>query len=382
MLSFAFRPFAMPAIVLLAGLLAAGFMPGQDATAGGNVEPKKYVTGWLPYWNPDAAIRSVRQNSAVFEDASPFVFDAISTRRIDLKLDADDWRQLRAGLRQSGVDNIATVATDMSAADFARILRSPDRRSAHARALVKLVDRYNLDGIDLDYESINFGSSADKATIRANYPLLVRALDARLNSRSATTSVTMASRTSAKDPNWRVFDYAALGHEADRVRIMTYDFSWSGGSAGPIAPKWWVKDVASYASRAIAPRKVSLGMPAYGRDWFGGTVSGKCPASAKATVSRTTRGMKAFAQNIGVKPQWRERATSKYFTYVRSYSNGQTRCKAKRVVWFDDERSLSAKSPLVERYGLRGIAIWALGNESAASWDGINSFGRQLTRSR
>ena len=174
MLSLASRPFALPAIVLLAGLLAAGFIPGQDANAGGKVEPKKYVTGWLPYWQPDAAARSVRQNASVFDDASPFVFDAISTSRIDLKLDADDWRQMRAALRQSGVDNIATVATDMSAADFARILRSPDRRSAHARALVKLVDRYNLDGIDLDYESINFGSSADKATIRAKYPVLVR----------------------------------------------------------------------------------------------------------------------------------------------------------------------------------------------------------------
>jgi len=372
----------MPAILVLTGLLAAGLMPGQDANAGGNVEPKNYVTGWLPYWNPVAAARSVRQNASVFDDASPFVFDAISTARIDLKLGADDWRQMRVAIRQSGVDNIATVATDMSAADFAWILRSPDRRSAHARALVKLVDRYNLDGIDLDYESINFGSSADKATIRAKYPLLVQTLDARLNSRGATTAVTVASRTSARDPNWWVFDYAALGREADRVRIMTYDYSWSGGPAGPIAPKWWVNDVASYASRAVAPRKVSLGMPAYGRDWFGGTVSGKCPASAKATVSRTTRGMKAFAQNIGVKPQWRDRATSKYFTYVRSYSNGETRCKARRVVWFDDERSLSAKSPLVERYGLRGIAIWALGNESAASWDGIRSFGRQLTRAR
>ena len=382
MLSLASRPFALPAIVLLAGLLAAGFIPGQDARAGGTVEPKKYVTGWLPYWNPEAAVRSVRQNSAVFDDASPFVFDAISTRRIDLKLDADDWRQMRVGLRQSGVDNIATIATDMSAADFARILRSPDRRSAHVRALVKLVDRYKLDGIDLDYESINFGSSADKATIRAKYPVLVKTLDARLNSRGATTSVTVASRTSAKDPSWWVFDYAALGREADRVRIMTYDFSWSGGSPGPIAPKWWVNDVASYASRAIAPRKVSLGMPAYGRDWFGGTVSGKCPASAKATVSRTTRDMKAFARSIGVKPQWRERATSKHFTYVRTYNNGETRCKAKRVVWFDDERSLSAKTPMVDRYGLRGIAIWALGNESSASWDGIKSFGRQLTRSR
>lgn len=378
----AFRPFALPAVLLMAVLLAVGFITGPAAGAGGKVAPKKYVTGWLPYWNADAAARSVKNNRAVFDDASPFVFDAISTKRIDLKLSSDSWRQMRTSLRQSGVENIPTIATDMSAADFARIVRSPQRRAAHARTLVALVDRYNVDGIDLDYESINFGSNADKATIRAKYPLLVRELDARLNKRGATTSVTVASRTSARDPNWWVFDYKALGAEADRVRIMTYDYSWSGGPAGPIAPKWWVQDVAAYAAKAIAPRKVSIGMPAYGRDWFAGKISGKCPAGAKATFSRTTRDMKAFANHINVKPEWRERASSRYFTYVRTYQSGGMKCKAKRVVWYDDARSLQAKTPLVKRYNLRGIALWALGNEDAASWDELRSFGRQLARSR
>src|SRR5215213_9103062 len=99
MLSLTSRSFAMPAILVLTGLLAAGLIPGQDANAGGKVEPKSYVTGWLPYWNPEAAARSVRQNASVFDDASPFVFDAISTSRIDLKLSADDWRQMRVAIR-------------------------------------------------------------------------------------------------------------------------------------------------------------------------------------------------------------------------------------------------------------------------------------------
>ena len=44
-----------------------------------------------------------------------------------------------------------------------------------------------------------------------------------------------------------IYNYKALGAATDRVRIMTYDFHWSGGSAGPIAPKWWVQDVVSFA---------------------------------------------------------------------------------------------------------------------------------------
>ena len=45
-------------------------------------------------------------------------------------------------------------------------------------------------------------------------------------------------------------------------------------------------------------------------------------------------------------------------------------------------QSLSAKVPLVDRFGLRGIAIWALGNEGAGTWTELTSFGRQLARAQ
>jgi spore germination protein len=381
MLKTAHHKWAATVVLVMAAALAATLIP-QSAHAGGRQKPERYVSGWLPYWNPSGATQSVQSNAGVFADASPFVFSARSVRQIDLQLSAYSWSEMRAALLRAGVANIPTVATDMSAAEFARLVKSPERRAAHANALVRLVDRYHLQGIDLDYESINFGSSYDKATVRRNYPLLVRAIDRRLDARGAVTAVTVASRTSASDPNWWVFDYPALGREADRVRIMTYDFSWSGGAPGPIAPKWWVADVAAYAASAIPSRKVSLGMPAYGRDWFGRTISGKCPASAKETISRSTRSMREFADSIDVRPVWRQNATSAHFTYVKTYRSGGKKCKAEREVWFDNARSLRAKTPLVERYDLRGIAIWALGNEGGRAWPTLTKYGRQLARSR
>jgi spore germination protein YaaH len=376
------RRFALPVVMVVAAAVAVGAAVVVSPTAGAanDPPPKRYVTGWLPYWNTQAATTSVVNNVSVFQDASPFVFDANSTKGIALKADRDEWRQMRQALRAAGVANIPTVATDLSADQFAWIIRNRDRRAAHVRALVGLVKTYNLDGIDLDYESINFGSSSARRTVRSYYPVLLRDLDARLDRLGAITSVTVASRTSARDPNWWVFDYPALGRQADRVRIMTYDFHWSGGKPGPIAPKWWVNDVAAYAARAIAPTKVSIGMPAYGRDWFVKTVSGSCPSHARETVSRTTRQMNTFASRIGKTPRWQERATSQHFTYVRTYSSGGKKCRALRSVWFDDARSLEAKVPLVEKHGLRGIAIWALGNEGAGSWPSLTEFGRTLAK--
>lgn len=370
--------FSVVTVIVLA--LAYVAVAGQQARSATEAAPKRYVTGWLPYWNTKESTATVVNNASVFRDASPFVFDADSTRRITLKADDDEWRQMRRKLRAAAVPIVATVATDLSADQFASIVASPQRRAAHARALVAVVDRYNLDGLDLDYETINFGSTAAKNTVRKMYPALIRDLDDRLNRRGAVTSVTVASRTSASDPNWRVFDYPALGREADRVRIMTYDYHWSGGSAGPIAPKHWVKTVAAYAAQEIPPRKISLGMPAYGRDWFAKKLSGKCPSSAYTTVSRTTKQMRIFARSIGKTPRWREQATSQRFAYTRKYSSGGNSCSVKRVVWFDDARSLKAKTPLVDRYGLRGIAIWALGSEGAGTWPTLTEYGRVLAK--
>ena len=366
---------------LVACLAAASVLavvnPGQ-AGAADPPPPKKFVTGWLPYWNTSEATSSVVDNANVFQDASPFVFDANSKTDIALTADTDEWRYMRRSLNRAGVANIPTVATDLTADQFARILKNRDRRIAHARALVNVVDRYNLDGIDLDYESINFGSTSAKSTVRRYYPTLLAELNARLDRMGAVTSVTVAARTSRTDPNWWVFNYPALGRAADRVRIMTYDFHWSGGSPGPIAPKWWVNDVASYASSVIASRKISMGMPAYGRDWFGKKLSGTCPGKARETVSRTTQQMRSFARSIGVTPEWKERGTSQRFTYVRKYSGGGDPCRVKRVVWFDDARSLETKAPLVEEYDLRGVAIWALGNEGSRAWPLLRQYGRAL----
>jgi len=362
---------------LAAASVLAVLVPGQ-AGAADPPAPKKFVTGWLPYWNIDDATRSVVNNANVFQDASPFVFDANSGTDIALTASADEWRHMRRSLQRAGVANIPTVATDLTADEFARILKNPDRRATHARALADLVDRYNLDGIDLDYESINFGSSRARATVRKYYPALLGDLNTRLDRMGAVTSVTVAARTSRTDPNWWVFNYPALGRQADRVRIMTYDFHWSGGSPGPMAPKWWVNDVASYASTVITSRKISMGMPAYGRDWFGKKISGTCPAQAYETVSRTTRQMRSFARSIGTTPEWKARGTSQRFTYVRKYSAGGDTCRVERVAWYDDARSLETKATVVDHYALRGIAIWALGNEGSGAWPLLKQYGRAL----
>ena len=363
------------AMALSGGASASGHQQAAKAAKAAKVRP--FVTGWLPYWAPESSTSSVVNNAGLFDVASPFVFDVESAKDIDLKISADAWRTMRSRLRNAGVPIVATLATDLTADQFAGMLSNGDRRRAHINTLVRLADRYNLRGLDLDYESINFGSASAKQTVRSQYPTLVNALEAKLQADGRMLSVTVAARRSVNDPNWMVFDYAALGAAADRIRVMTYDYHWSGGAPGPMAPKSWVDEVMSFASRQMPSTKLSLGLPAYGRDWFVKKLSGTCPASAHTPISRSTQAMQKFVNNRNIKTHWIDSATSRKFTYTQRYSSGGRTCKAKRVAWFDDARSVRVKTQLVKKYELGGVALWALGYETRSMWDSLRDFGRR-----
>ncbi len=358
--------------------LATGALVGGSVAASGSEtpasRPRVFVSGWMPYWSPTTSVASVTGHAALFDEASPFWLSASSASTISVKGSVTDLKHAVAALKARGVPVVPTVTSTFDADRFAALLSSPAKRADHVAALTRVARDFRVDGLDLDYETVNFGSSAAKDVVRAKYPVLVAELEASLARQGRRLTVTVPARRSDSDPNWWVYDYRALGAAADRLRLMTYDYSWSGGPAGPIAPVDWVDDVVGYAASRVSPMKISIGIPVYGRDWFVKTLSGSCPASAKSSLSRTTSDMQAFARARGITPRWDSTSASRTFTYRQKYVTSSGTCVAKRVAWFDDARSLQAKLRLVTKYRVRGVALWALGNETPAYWRRLSSY--------
>ncbi len=367
---------ALSLAVLGAGLATVGPVAAQGTPAGAKQQAavRPIVTGWLPYWMPTTSTSAVTSHASLFDEASPFLMQTTSAKRITYQSSSSTMNAMVQSLHGAGVKVVPTLTTSMDADRFATLLSSRRHRSEHVRVIVAMAERFGVDGVDLDYEDINFGSSAAKDVVRAKYPLLLAQLDAALAAVGMVSSVTVPARRSDSDPNWWVFDYPALGAVVDRFKVMTYDYSWGGGAPGPIAPKSWVDDVIGYAASRVRPTKISIGLPAYGRDWFVRKVSGRCPAAASESVSRTSQGMQDFAASLGVKPTWNAAQTSSTFSYRQRYSNAGRSCTVKRVAWFDDARSVAAKLPLVAKHGVRGVAIWALGNETPGMWGRLHTF--------
>jgi hypothetical protein len=174
-----------------------------------------------------------------------------------------------------------------------------------------------------------------------------------------------------------IFDVSVLNQYIDLYMIMGYDYYWNGSSqAGPVDPLYSMtpgynynvsRTISYYQSEGMPPDRMLLGVPYYAREWP--TASGTAP-------SATTGSGKAYTyanikNNVSghyspANKHWESNSFSPYFSYE---DNGWYQC------FVNDTRSLSNSYKLVNRRGLAGIGIWALGYDNGYTelWELINS---------
>jgi spore germination protein YaaH len=114
--------------------------------------------------------------------------------------------------------------------------------------------------------------------------------------------------------------------------------------------------VLQHVIETVPRRKVVLGVPLYGYDW---PPTG-CAASRQwrdTTAIRLRRdGVLAWST------PWQSRRMR--------YTNGQG---VRRIVWFEDARSTTAKAKLVEELRLKGVSLWRIGGEDPATWSALET---------
>jgi len=338
-------------LALLLGLLSSvspsSAPPATAATA-------RTSSAWLPYWSISASTTSVVANRHLFHTASPFWYQA-SCSSVSGYQGAGDSGIVKR-LRGAGLRVVPTVTSTMTPAQAISCLSSTTSRRAHVDRLVGTARRGGFDGLDLNYEHLAL--TKDPATarrVRAAFSALVTDTCAALHKAAKTCVVTVMPRTDDTSSLWRgklipaVYDYAAIGAKADRVRVMAYDQHAPGTTAGPVGGFAWTQRIARYTASKVPPRKVEIGAPMYGRDWVG--------TSATTLTGRAARDLAArHGARITYHPQHR----APTFSYR---SGGRT-----HVVWFSDGRSLAERHTLARSHGFAGSAFWAVGQEDPAVW--------------
>ncbi len=224
-----------------------GIIPGPVPPAAATPPNGFKSVGYLPSWAGDV--------DAIPYDTLTHINYAFVFPGPDGSLpDAGNPAKLRALVSRSharGVQVLISIGgwNNGNDAAFEQLAANPASRSALVANATSLVQRYGLDGVDVDWEYPDPGSSA------ANFTLLMRELSAAMHSRGKLlTAAVVSGGATARGVEPAVFDLV------DFLNIMLYD----GGSPHANVD-WAVAGATEWKARGLPAAKAVIGVPFFSR---------------------------------------------------------------------------------------------------------------------
>jgi spore germination protein YaaH len=256
------------------------------------------------------------------------------------------------------------------------VLDSPESRARVIRYLLYFALRDGYVGFQFDYENIKY-------TYRDRFTAFFHEAAREFHRHGLLLTAAVVGKysddPSAESPggfeNWSgVYDYRALGKDADFLSIMAYPQHAGFSDPGPLAGAPWVGKIVDFTLSKVPARKISLGVPTYGIRWAEvkpGTVQKAdfVQDNEGAKVKKWKNSTAAWPHPLPDllktnQPKWDETEKAHWFEFQQD--------GARNVVWYEDAASLQPKLKLVtdKRIGW-GISGWVLGMEDPEIWSMI-----------
>lgn len=321
------------------------------------------VIGWIADWGIRTGLEDLRKRAKSITSVSPFLFVPNNDGSLkDLTNAATE--ELKNYSRNSKIEYIGTIPL-FDENILRNILTSQENMNRHINQIIDRITRYNLDGIDLDYEStyladkrlfFDFLSKLSSETKRINKKLVFTVMPKWGN------YIQYPSLAQTR----RVQDYKRIAELVDEFRIMSYDFTRrSSETAGPLAPLPWMEQIIQYAINEGVPReKLVLGIHNYSYVWksrpilekldliywFGHFGSARLESALAYNYEDVEATLKAYSVNKTYNPEWGE-------VVAKFNLRGE-----ERIMIYLDDIGIQARKNLALEYGLAGVAYWRLGN--------------------
>jgi len=256
------------------------------------------------------------------------------------------------------VESMAWTGSPGGAAAQTALLSSPTASLNAAQQIAAAVRDRGADGVNLDFEPIASGQSA-------NFVAFVRLLRTQLDAIHAGYELTFCGTITLG--NYDAANLLASG-AADNVFIMGYDMR-DGGSAyaashNPLtSPRVYDLTDAVHAWETKAPAsKILLGLPYYG-------IAFSTPNTAQyaTNISGTTYGDAVWVPYYTAATlaetnlvQYDTIEQSAWVSYYGTYGGAPTW----RELYYNDARAMAARYDRINQMGLDGVGIWVLGYDS------------------
>jgi Chitinase len=227
---------------------------------------------------------------------------------------------------------------------FSAMSASPEGRVAFAEDCLAFLKKYNLDGIDLDWEFPGLswsGAAKDEAHDVDNYVLLVKQLRETLGKDYLISYAGYCTDKVSTTGGWRYVDIAGMDPYVDFVNIMTYDLDEAPHHHSALSDSRAYKDceraVNAYLQAGVAPNKLVLGIPFYGRHSW-----------SQSPTAITYRKILALDRTAYRRNQWDALASCPYVETMR----GVFFCG------YDNPKSIGIKGEWVRKKGMLGLMYW------------------------
>lgn len=248
----------------------------------------------------------------------------------------------------NGLKVWAMISNESMLDTTSEIMNDYKLRNKLINNIVNLVVKYNLDGINIDFENMYM---EDKAMFNR---FLIE-LEPRLNEMGKVLTVDVTAPDGSE--TWSMcFDRNTISKVADYIIFMAYDqYGASSNKEGTTAGCDWVEaNITKFLGQeGVNPDKLVLAVPFYTRLW----------KEANGKVSSETVDLKDVDKVIpaNVEKKWNDNLKQYYIEYTQ---NG-----AVYKMWIEDLKSISAKLDLINKYKLAGAAYWEKDRESTEVWD-------------
>ncbi len=239
----------------------------------------------------------------------------------------------------NGIDNPELDVPEITS----KLLNSELNRENLIRNIVGIIESNQLDGINIDFESM-------RADDKAMFTQFLRELYPMVKSVGAKLSVDIYFTNS--------IDRSGVGKACDYVILMGYDQrgTWSK-EPGSISEISWVNNnITSLINDSNIPSDhIILGVPFYTRIWDveeDGTFE---------TSIFTMKNVKEFVETYNLTPNMDNISGQNYV----AIKDGTTT----RKLWMEDIVSMEKRADIVLEHNLAGVAGWQRGTEISEVWE-------------
>jgi chitinase len=267
--------------------------------------------------------------------------------------------------------------------NFSDTVLTKESRSRFIDSVVAFVDRYKLDGLDIDWEYPGMTGAGNRfrPEDKRNYTLVIKELRARFNGeqRKLRRPLLLSVAAGSSSDFIAHTELGRVQRYLDSVNLMAYDYYEPGSDkitgnhaplySDPADPKRASTDqsVQDFESAGVPPRKIVLGVPFYGHVW------GDVPPTDHGLFQPGVPVPNAFANYGNIVTSMLQQGFTRYWDAAASVPYLYSEQK-REFVSYEDTESLALKCAYIRRKGLGGVMFWDYtGDPSGALLNTINA---------